>query len=136
MSTFLKLINLFQLENNYFATLWWFCHISTWISHKYTCVPHPHSEPLTHLLLHHILLGFMSAFYKRFPNIFFFASTWVKEKYLCAYTDIWWLISVVLILLMQHEEKWIKHTIWKKVLAKFIKWVKNLFCFYILGKII
>ena len=26
-----------------FTILYWFCHISTWIRHRYTCVPH--SEP-------------------------------------------------------------------------------------------
>ena len=31
-----------------FTILYWFCHISTWIRHRYTCVPHP--EPsLLHL---------------------------------------------------------------------------------------
>ena len=24
-----------------FTILYWFCHISTWIRHRYTCVPHP-----------------------------------------------------------------------------------------------
>ena len=24
-----------------FTTLYWFCHISKWIRHRYTCVPHP-----------------------------------------------------------------------------------------------
>ena len=24
-----------------FTILYWFCHISTWICHRYTCVPHP-----------------------------------------------------------------------------------------------
>ena len=25
----------------YFTVLYWFCHTSTWIRHRYTCVPHP-----------------------------------------------------------------------------------------------
>ena len=33
------------MEVNYFTILYWFCHISTWIRHRYTRVPHP--EPLS-----------------------------------------------------------------------------------------
>ena len=32
----------------YFTILYWFCHTSTWIRHRYTRVPHP--EPPSHLL--------------------------------------------------------------------------------------
>ena len=32
---------------NYLTILYWFCHISTWIRHRYTCVPHPES-PILH----------------------------------------------------------------------------------------
>ena len=32
------------MEANYFTILYWFCHTSTWIHHRYTRVPHP--EPL------------------------------------------------------------------------------------------
>ena len=28
-----------------FIILYWFCHISTWICHRYTCVPHPEPPP-------------------------------------------------------------------------------------------
>ena len=38
-------INLFSLEVNYFTILYWFCHTSTWICHRYIRVPHP--EPLS-----------------------------------------------------------------------------------------
>ena len=38
-----------------FTILYWFCHISKWIHHRYTCVPHPepsllppHTLPLGH----------------------------------------------------------------------------------------
>jgi len=39
-----------------FTILYWFCHISKWIRHRYTCVPHsepssllpPHTIPLSH----------------------------------------------------------------------------------------
>ena len=33
------------MEINYFTVLYWFCHTSTWILHRYTHVPHP--EPLS-----------------------------------------------------------------------------------------
>ena len=29
------------MEANYFTILYWFCHTSTWIRHRRTCVPHP-----------------------------------------------------------------------------------------------
>ena len=29
-----------------FTILYWFCHISTWIRHRYTCVPHPEPSSL------------------------------------------------------------------------------------------
>ena len=29
------------MEVNYFTILYWFCHTSTWIRHRYTHVPHP-----------------------------------------------------------------------------------------------
>ena len=36
-----------------FTILYWFCHISKWIHHRYTCVPHP--EPSSLLPPHTIL---------------------------------------------------------------------------------
>ena len=43
----------------YFTILYWFCHTSTWIHHRYTRVPHP--EPLSLLSLRTIPLGHFSA---------------------------------------------------------------------------
>ena len=42
-----------------FTILYWFCHISTWIRHRYTRVPHP--EPSFFLPPHTIRLGRPSA---------------------------------------------------------------------------
>ena len=42
-----------------FTILYWFCHISKWICHRYTCVPHP--EPSSLFPLHTIPLGRPSA---------------------------------------------------------------------------
>ena len=42
-----------------FTILYWFCHISTWIHHRYTRVPHP--EPSSLLPPHTIPLGHPSA---------------------------------------------------------------------------
>ena len=39
--------------------MYWFCHISKWICHRYTCVPH--SEPFSLLPPHTIPLGHPSA---------------------------------------------------------------------------
>ena len=43
----------------YFTILYWFCHTSTWIHHRYTHVPHP--EPPSLLPPHTIPLGRLSA---------------------------------------------------------------------------
>ena len=42
-----------------FTILYWFCHISKWIRHRYTYVPHP--EPSSLLPPHTIPLGHPSA---------------------------------------------------------------------------
>ena len=42
-----------------FTILYWFCHISKWIRHRHTCVPHP--EPSALLPPHTIPLGRPSA---------------------------------------------------------------------------
>ena len=47
------------MEANYFTILYWFCHTSTWIRHRYTCVPHP--EPSSLLPPRIIPLGHPSA---------------------------------------------------------------------------
>ena len=57
------------MEANYFTVLYWFCNISTWIHHGYTCVPHP--EPPSHLPRHTIPLGHPSA---PAPTILYHAS--------------------------------------------------------------
>ena len=43
----------------YFTILYWFCHTSTCIRHRCTCVPHP--EPPSHIPPHTIPLGHPSA---------------------------------------------------------------------------
>ena len=47
------------MEANYFTILYWFCHISRWIRHGCTRVPHP--EPLSHLPPHTTPLSHPSA---------------------------------------------------------------------------
>ena len=42
-----------------FTILYWFCYISTWVHHRYTCVPHP--EPSSLLPPRIIPLGHPSA---------------------------------------------------------------------------
>ena len=53
------LIFLFYFILFNFTILYWFCHISKWICHRYTCVPHP--EPSSLLPPHTIPLGHPSA---------------------------------------------------------------------------
>ena len=72
--------NLFFFFN--FTILYWFCHISTWIRHRYTCVPHP--EPSSLLPPHSIPLGRPSA---PAPSIQYCASNldWQLVSYMILY---------------------------------------------------
>ena len=65
-----------------FTILYWFCHISKWISHRYTCVPHP--EPFSLLPPHTIPLGPPSA---PAPSIQYHASNldWRLVSYMILY---------------------------------------------------
>ena len=55
--TFIYFLNFILFFN--FIMLYWFCYISQWICHRYTCVPHP--EPSSLLPPHIIPLGHPSA---------------------------------------------------------------------------
>ena len=65
-----------------FTTLYWFCHISTWICHRYTHVPHP--EPSSLLPPCSIPLGHPSA---PAPSIQYRASNldWPLVSYMILY---------------------------------------------------
>ena len=65
-----------------FTILYWFCHISKWILHRYTCVPHP--EPSSLLPPHIIPLGHPSA---PAPSIQYCASNldWRLVSYMILY---------------------------------------------------
>ena len=65
-----------------FTILYWFCHISKWICHRYTCVPHP--EPSSLLPPHTIPLGRPSA---PAPSIQYRASNldWRLVSYMILY---------------------------------------------------
>ena len=65
-----------------FTILYWFCHISKWIRHRYTCVPHP--EPSSLLPPHTIPLGCPSA---PAPSIQYRASNldWRLVSYMILY---------------------------------------------------
>ena len=70
--------------------LYWFCHISKWIRHRYTCVPHP--EPSSLLPPHTIPLGRPSA---PAPSI----------QYRASNLD-WWLVSYIILYIFQcHSPK-------------------------------
>ena len=70
-----------------FTILYWFCHISTWIHHKYTRVPHP--EPSSLLSPRTIPLGRHSA---PAPSIKYHASNLV-----------WRLISYMILYMFQYH---------------------------------
>ena len=61
-----------------FTILYWLCHISKWIRHTYTCVPHP--EPSSLLPPHPIPLGHPSA---PAPSIQYHASN--PDRWLVSY---------------------------------------------------
>ena len=65
-----------------FTILYWFCHISKWICHRYTCVPYP--EPSSLLPPHTISLGCPSA---PAPSIQYHASNldWRLVSYMILY---------------------------------------------------
>ena len=65
-----------------FTILYWFCHVSKWIHHRYTCVPHP--EPSSLLPPHTIPLGRPSA---PAPSIQYRASNldWRLVSYMILY---------------------------------------------------
>ena len=62
--SFIYLLIYFILFFN-FTILYWFCHISKWIRHRYTCVPHP--EPSS-LLPPHTIFSNESVLCIRWPK--------------------------------------------------------------------
>ena len=74
------------MEVNYFKILYWFCHTSTWICHRYILVPHP--EPLSLLPPYTIPLGPLSA---PAPSILYHASN----------LD-WWFISYMILYMFEN----------------------------------
>ena len=77
--SFFKKINFILFLN--FTILYWFCHVSKWICHRHTRVPHP--EPSSLLPPHTIPLGRPSA---PAPSIQY-----------CALNLDWWLISYMIL---------------------------------------
>ena len=75
--------------------MYWFCQISKWIHHRYTCVPHP--EPSSLLPPHSIPLGRPSA---PAPSI----------QYLASNLD-WRLVSYILYMFQCHSPKFFKKDI-------------------------
>ena len=73
---------LFSFTLFHFTILYWFCHTSTWIHHRYTCVPN--HEPFSHLPPHTISLGHPSA---PAPSILYPASNrdWRFISYIILY---------------------------------------------------
>ena len=76
-----------------FTILYWFCHISKWILHRYTCVPHP--EPSSFLPPHTIPLGHPSA---PAPSIQY-----------CASNLGWQLISYIIFYMFQYHSPKLSH---------------------------
>ena len=68
------------MEANYFTILYWFCHTSTWISHRCTHVPHP--EPPFHIPPRTIPLGHPSA---PAPTSCILHRTWTSDSFLIWY---------------------------------------------------
>ena len=78
------------MEADHFTILYWFCHKSTWIHHRCTCVPQP--EHPSHLPSQTIPLGHPSA---PVPSILYPASN----------LD-WWFVSYMILYMCQcHSPK-------------------------------
>ena len=90
-----------------FTILYWFCQISKWISHRYTCLPHP--EPSSLLPPHTIPLGRPSA---PVPSIQYRASN------LDAYMDSFhiWYYTYFNAILPNHPTLSLSHRVQKTVL--------------------
>ena len=102
-----------------FTILYWFCHISKWIRHRFTCVPHP--EPSSLLPPHTLPLGRPSA---PAPSIQYRASNldwWLVSYMIIIHWNMWFLFYIsqyflsryyfstylsVSILYFQDSEKW------------------------------
>ena len=67
------------MEANYLQYCSGFCHTLTWISHGFTCIPHP--NPPSHLPLYPTPLGLPSA------ALFIIARTWKQPR--CPSADEW-----------------------------------------------
>ena len=74
--------NYFIFTLSFFTILYWFCHTSTWIRHRYTHVPHPEHSSL--FPPHTIPLGHLSA---PAPSILYPASNldWRFISYMILY---------------------------------------------------
>jgi len=72
-----------------FTILYWFCHISTWIHHKYTRVPHP--EPTSLLPPHTIPLGHPSA-----PAPSFLYPAWNLDWRLVSYMILYMFFNAII----------------------------------------
>ena len=68
-----------------------FCHTLTWISHGFTCVPHP--DPPSHLPLHRIPLGLPSA---PGPRTCLMHPTWAGDLFTVDYIHVSMLFSQII----------------------------------------
>ena len=96
---FLFLFFFFNLILFNFTILYWFCHISKWIRHRYTRVPHPETSSL--LPPHTIPLGCPSA---PAPSI----------QYRASDLD-WRLISYMILYMFQCHSPKSSHPLFKKL---------------------
>ena len=103
-----------------FTILYWFCHISTWIHHRYTHVPHP--EPSSLLPPCTILLGHPSA---PAPSI----------QYRASNLD-WWLVSYMILYMFQWHSPKSSHPLPLPQSPKDYSIHQCLFCCLIYGVIV
>ena len=91
-----------------FTILYWFCQISKWILHRYTCVPHP--EPSSLLPPHTLPLGRPSALA---PSIQY-----------CASNLDWRLISYMILYMFQCHSPKSSHPLPREDLKIFVRLYK------------
>ena len=107
-SIYIKILFLFFFFN--FTILYWFCHISIWIHHRYTRVPHP--EPSSFLPPCTIPLGHPSA---PAPNFQYPVANPVHRTWIGNSFHIWYYTCFNTIL-PNHPTLFLSHRVQKTVL--------------------
>ena len=84
-----------------FTILYWFCHISKWICHRYTCVPHPEPSsllpPFEHYFWALTIVQILFKFHKIFASIHYLFLYLFQDSalYLIALSSLSWMQQIL-----------------------------------------